>query len=79
MLGLGVATNMVSKYAANNNDHHRRPSDDAPTAGYDGGDCCACTCVPDGLFGCGGFGYACIDPEASCVGHEDETSPIVAL
>lgn len=30
--------------------------------GYDGGDCCECSCVP-GLFDCGRGGYDCADPE----------------
>ncbi|CAM9232379.1 unnamed protein product [Ectocarpus sp. 6 AP-2014] len=37
--------------------------------GYDGGDCCSCTCEP-GAFNCGG-GYNCIDPEAVCVEDDD--------
>lgn len=33
--------------------------------GYDGGDCCACTCV-DGLeVACGSIAYECIDPSVS--------------
>jgi len=44
--------------------------------GYDGGDCCFCTCVEpevpddytyeDGSEACGSQGYACIDPSAEC-------------
>ncbi|CAN0344666.1 unnamed protein product [Pylaiella littoralis] len=46
--------------------------------GYDGGDCCKCTCVdipgtgtsPDTI--CGQYsGFACIDPEAYCVDDDD--------
>lgn len=34
--------------------------------GYDGGDCCECTCV-DGLeHVCGTHGFNCMDPEAQC-------------
>ncbi|CAM9609201.1 unnamed protein product, partial [Ectocarpus fasciculatus] len=44
--------------------------------GYDGGDCCECTCEPRLLedtygtyrMGCdSNFGFACIDPDAPCV------------
>ncbi|CAM9650954.1 unnamed protein product [Ectocarpus fasciculatus] len=37
--------------------------------GYDGGDCCSCTCEP-GDFNCGGQ-YNCIDPDAECVEDDD--------
>ncbi|CAM9716325.1 unnamed protein product [Ectocarpus sp. 12 AP-2014] len=37
--------------------------------GYDGGDCCSCTCEPV-AFNCGGE-YNCIDPEAVCVEDDD--------
>lgn len=33
--------------------------------GYDGGDCCSCTCV-DGEFTCGLGGYECQDPSVDC-------------
>ncbi|CAM9351668.1 unnamed protein product, partial [Laminaria digitata] len=35
--------------------------------GYDGGDCCECTCVDTGEFVCGDYGFACVDPSAPCV------------
>ncbi|CAM9522446.1 unnamed protein product, partial [Ectocarpus sp. 12 AP-2014] len=53
--------------------------------GYDGGDCCECTCQPldtddgtDDYFqnGCGN-GFACIDPHAACVNDDDITLDIV--
>ncbi|CAM9376319.1 unnamed protein product, partial [Ectocarpus sp. 12 AP-2014] len=42
--------------------------------GYDGGDCCECTCVVDwsAEFGCTEF--ACIDPTAPCVDDDDVTA-----
>ncbi|CAM9523721.1 unnamed protein product [Scytosiphon promiscuus] len=49
-----------------------------PECGYDGGDCCECTCVPDTdstsdtrWQGCKEF--ACIDPDATCVSDDDIT------
>ncbi|CAM9139733.1 unnamed protein product, partial [Ectocarpus sp. 12 AP-2014] len=47
--------------------------------GYDGGDCCECTCVApradddwdDDWYGACGGGFACIDPNAACV-HDDD-------
>ncbi len=47
-------------------------------AGYDGGDCCSCTCAPDAYWVCGGYGYACIDPEAACVDDDDVTDDAIA-
>ena len=51
--------------------------------GYDGGDCCECTCVSNDEHTCGeNGGFSCIDPGASCAGDgvatpfsvlEDET------
>ena len=42
-------------------------------SGYDGGDCCECTCVGSELQ-CGQYGqYACIDPAAPCVDDDDIT------
>ncbi len=40
--------------------------------GYDGGDCCACTCQ-SGDFTCGGEGFACIDPDSGCMDDDDVT------
>lgn len=34
--------------------------------GWDGGDCCPCTCE-DGVYTCGSSGYSCEDPDADCV------------
>ncbi|CAM9132154.1 unnamed protein product [Ectocarpus sp. 13 AM-2016] len=39
--------------------------------GYDGGDCCSCTCQGDDDWSCGGyFSFECKDPSASCFGEE---------
>ncbi|CAB1108035.1 unnamed protein product [Ectocarpus sp. CCAP 1310/34] len=41
--------------------------------GFDGGDCCECTCE-DGEYTCGQYvGYACIDPGAACVDDDAVT------
>ncbi|CAM9194446.1 unnamed protein product, partial [Laminaria digitata] len=45
-------------------------------AGYDGGDCCECTCVDTDTFNCGDEefgGFACLDPSAPCVDDDDIT------
>lgn len=36
----------------------------AQECGYDGGDCCKCTCVRTASFRCGHNGFRCLDPEA---------------
>lgn len=42
--------------------------------GYDGGDCCECTCVTTEYYICGrNGGYSCIDPSAYCVDDDDVT------
>ncbi|CAN0319675.1 unnamed protein product [Ectocarpus sp. 8 AP-2014] len=46
--------------------------------GYDGGDCCECTCVSEGEYECGAGGYACIDPAAECVNDDDVTFQIAS-
>eukprot|EP00752_Nemacystus_decipiens_P011502 g10214.t1 len=44
-------------------------SNNMEACGYDGGDCCECTCSPRN-FNCGG-NYNCIDPSAECVEDDD--------
>ena len=41
------------------------------SSGYDGGDCCSCTCVDTTAFICDDNYFRCIDPRASCVGEDD--------
>lgn len=48
-----------------------------PASGYDGGDCCECTCVSTEEFTCGdedNGGFACIDPSAPCVDDDDDNA-----
>ena len=45
--------------------------------GYDGGDCCECTCNDTPQFICGDpqfGGFACLDPNAPCVDDDDVTA-----
>ncbi|CAM9941869.1 unnamed protein product [Scytosiphon promiscuus] len=44
--------------------------------GYDGGDCCVCTCTDGPVHQCGGTGYTCIDPDAHCVNDGDGDTSI---
>ncbi|CAM9609274.1 unnamed protein product [Ectocarpus fasciculatus] len=56
--------------------------------GYDGGDCCSCTCQPSLLFpkeSCSAMRFDCQDPTAPCfaeksihldVGDEDDDKPV---
>ncbi|CAM9521815.1 unnamed protein product [Ectocarpus sp. 12 AP-2014] len=45
--------------------------------GFDGGDCCECTCE-DGEYTCGQYvGYACIDPDAACVDDDAVTVDMI--
>ncbi|CAM9842057.1 unnamed protein product [Ectocarpus fasciculatus] len=46
--------------------------------GYDGGDCCECTCISEGEYECGASGYACIDPAAECVNDDDVSFQIAS-
>ncbi|CAN0475167.1 unnamed protein product, partial [Scytosiphon promiscuus] len=34
--------------------------------GYDGGDCCECTCVSTTSHDCGDAGFTCVDPTSGC-------------
>lgn len=44
-------------------------------SGYDGGDCCECTCVSTDDYTCGdNGGFSCLDPSAPCVNDDDVTS-----
>ncbi|CAM9920669.1 unnamed protein product, partial [Ectocarpus sp. 6 AP-2014] len=46
--------------------------------GYDGGDCCECTCqVTSSGWGSNPDYFACIDPEAPCVDDDDITAEMV--
>ncbi|CAM9369324.1 unnamed protein product, partial [Ectocarpus fasciculatus] len=46
--------------------------------GYDGGDCCECTCQTDSsVWGCNPDRFACIDPDAPCVDDDDVTAEMV--
>ncbi len=45
-----------------------------PECNYDGGDCCSCTCEDTPNQECGqSGGFACIDPQATCVDDDDIT------
>lgn len=46
-------------------------------AGYDGGDCCVCTCQDGPDYECGDLGFSCIDPDAPCVDDEDGSSTVI--
>ena len=53
-----------------------------PFSGYDGGDCCSCTCVPpetssDDRACTNDVGFACIDPDAPCSEDDDITPDMV--
>ncbi|CAN0191986.1 unnamed protein product [Scytosiphon promiscuus] len=58
------------------NDNDCDFSNNNEACGYDGGDCCACTCTdnPGTGYQCGEYGYACIDPDAPCVNDDDATT-----
>lgn len=50
------------------------PPSSPPRKGYDGGDCCACTCESEALCGTSrdfGGGFDCVDPDAKCGDEED--------
>ncbi|CAM9104677.1 unnamed protein product, partial [Hapterophycus canaliculatus] len=47
--------------------------------GFDGGDCCECTCVTpyDDDYFCNQDRFACVDPEAPCVDDDDVTIEMI--
>ncbi|CAN0142722.1 unnamed protein product, partial [Laminaria digitata] len=54
-------------------DSHCDPSNNNEECGYDGGDCCECTCAGTGDSSCGGGGpgtFDCRDPSAPCYGED---------
>ncbi|CAM9548113.1 unnamed protein product, partial [Ectocarpus sp. 8 AP-2014] len=72
----GYVLRMGDGYCDDENNHE--------ACGYDGGDCCECTCVrppeddnlDDDWHGACGSGFACIDPDAACVNDDDITVDI---
>lgn len=50
-------------------------------AGYDGGDCCSCTCTdaPEDDYQCGGNGFNCVDPGAPCMDGSQASAPALTL
>ncbi len=73
--GWMIATDMIAAY---NETRSSLPFEYTTLAGYDEGDCCSCTCDPNGYYDCGEFGYDCIDPEAACVDDDDGVTENVA-
>lgn len=47
------------------------------SCGYDGGDCCFCTCVDYNLYQCGSSGFNCLDPNAAQELYECQETPAV--
>lgn len=46
--------------------------------GYDGGDCCSCTCMESTTHSCGRTGYSCVDPSVSAA-CRDASSVVPSL
>lgn len=42
---------------------------------YDGGDCCACTCVQS-TYSCPPERFKCVDPDAECLDEDDDGWPV---
>lgn len=54
----------VSRRIGDYSKWNRRPSACVCQAcGYDGGDCCACSCASTSSFACGSNGFNCLEPE----------------
>lgn len=48
------------------------------SCGYDGGDCCLCTCADYSMYKCGAFpGFNCLDPDAPQELYECQETPVV--
>ena len=43
------------------------PHDAQQACGFDGGDCCECTCVDGPFDECGDNGFHCLDPNSGCI------------
>lgn len=55
------------------------PSNNNPQCGYDGGDCCPCTCNSGNFLKCGMAGFDCLDPDAPDDFYDCEEPPGVVL
>ncbi|CAN0440595.1 unnamed protein product, partial [Pylaiella littoralis] len=64
-------------YEGNYGDGDCDSNNNKAECGYDGGDCCSCTCVDTEYYTCGNNGFACIDPEATCVDDDDITVEMI--
>lgn len=54
-------------------------ANNGPECGYDGGDCCACTCRdPSGSIGCWDNTYDCADPDAANVAYGCRAPPTLS-
>ncbi|CBJ33966.1 expressed unknown protein [Ectocarpus siliculosus] len=94
LLGVLGAAVVLSSVAANSlsssgcwdalyGDGYCTPPNNNAECGYDGGDCCECTCQTqsdDDYYSgrCDKEYMACIDPDASCVDDDDVTIELVA-
>ncbi|CAM9918145.1 unnamed protein product [Sphacelaria rigidula] len=61
-------------YAGSIGDGHCMEYNNKEECGYDGGDCCECTCEGDSVYSCRAGTFNCIDPEAWCVDDDIITS-----
>lgn len=43
--------------------------------GFDGGDCCSCTCIHGTKWQCGANAFNCVDPDASCSTEAEDNTP----
>lgn len=56
------------------------PSNNHELCGYDGGDCCSCTCPNVPSISCGGLtGNTCIDPRAPCLDNYIEVGTLTDI
>lgn len=51
-------------------------SNNVESCGFDGGDCCECTCVDGEGGSCGEEGFVCMDPSAPC--YDPDTVAVYA-
>ncbi|CAN0006371.1 unnamed protein product, partial [Ectocarpus fasciculatus] len=90
VLGAAVILSGVAAYSSDScwedgfGDGYCEKQNNNAGCGYDGGDCCECTCQnpsdDDNDWYCskdGWGGFACIDPDASCVDDDDITVDMV--
>ena len=68
-------TNVINVFVATS----RAANTSTTATGYDGGDCCECTCVDTADHTCGDHGFSCLDPDALCFDDDDDVTGLPTI